>query len=440
MNNKSITTAPIFDEKQYIRMGILLLFVFVGGLGYWMAFSQLDSAAIAPGIVTVEGQRKTIEHLEGGIVAEVLVEDGDVVAKGQPLITLSAVAARTRFIQLNLIYYSLLAQEQRLHHERNGEKALSFSDDLLNNLQKYPSLEAALETQKRLFKARYNLKENELASISAKLLSISSDKEMYVEKIKQEEVAIYYLAKEAKVHEKLLASGYSSQLKTFEFKRTQAKYASSLIELKGRLQNSNLEELQVIKQKDVTVYRYIRDIEAELQEVSKVKDDTLELLIHAQDVLSRVVIKSPNAGQIVGLTVFNTGDVISPGETLLEVVPFNERLIIVAKLKPEDIDVIKVGQSAMVRLSAYSFRSTPLVSGIVIHVAADRLLNENTGAGNEGFTIKVSIEKSVLESLVGVELHPGMAAEVFINLKSRTPLDYLLGPLSLDLFRAFRES
>ncbi len=153
-----------------------------------------------------------------------------------------------------------------------------------------------------------------------------------------------------------------------------------------------------------------------------------------------MTITSPASGQVVGLNVFSKGDVISPGETLMEVVPLNKRLIIEAKVKPEDIDVIRLGQSALVRLSAYSFRTTPPISGEVIHVAADRLLKNRTDTlENDGFTIKVSINSAELDSLSDVQLHPGMPAEVFIQLKSRAPIDYLLEPLSLDIFRAFRE-
>lgn len=436
---KPIVNDSVFNERRYIAMGLLFLILFAGGFGGWITFSELDAAAIAPGTVTVEGQRKSIEHFEGGIVSEILVKDGDVVEKDQPLIKLSSVSARTRFIQLSLKYYSLLAQEQRLHAERSHATRLVFSDDLLNKEALFPSLNSALNTQTLLFNARLNVKKNELANIDVQLQSIRNDKAMYAAKLQQEELAYSYLIKELDIHEKLLAKGFSSKLQSIELKRTKANYSSSLIELKGRLLKQNMAELEAEQRKIATEYTYISEIEQELQEVSKLKDDTLELLVQAKDILSRVVIKSPSEGQVVGLSIFNKGDVISPGETLLEIVPFNERLIIVAKLKPEDIDVIKVGQSAMVFLSAYSFRTTPPVSGTVIHVAADRL-EERNGQESDGFTIKVSIEQSVLAGLSDVELHPGMPAEVYIKLKSRTPLDYLLAPLSLDFFRAFRES
>lgn len=427
-----------FDDQIYIKVGLILFLIFGIGLGGWMTFSKLDSAAIAPGIVSVEGERKFVEHLEGGIVSEVLVRDGDVVAKDQPLIKLSSVTALTRFTQLNIKYYSLLAQQERLHHERNNSEELTFSYTLLKKVNEFPTLASVLETQKLLFYARMEMKHSQILSLNAQLRSIRSDKRMYREKIKKEKIAFSYIEKEVVIHEGLSAKGYSSELKNFELKRTRAKYASDLIDLEGRLRNSYTTELDMKEQRSAMQYGYIANVEQELQEVAKIKDDTLELLVQAEDVLSRVVIKSPNAGQIVGLTVFNKGDVISPGETLLQVVPFNERLIVVAKLKPEDIDVLKVGQKAMVRLSAYSFRSTPPIEGTVIHVAADRIIKPENN-GDDSFVIKVSISKENLDTLEGVELHPGMPAEVFIKLKSRSALDYLLEPLSLDLFRAFRE-
>lgn len=439
MDKDSTPTIYIFNDKNYFKAGLFFLFVFAGGFGYWMCFTQLDSAAIAPGIISVEGQRKTVEHFEGGIVEQVVVQDGDIVTVNQPLIRLSSVTARTRFTQLNLKYFGLLAQLQRLQHERANKKELIFNNELLNAVSTYPALVSVLETQRFLFQARLNLRTTQLSTLDTKLVGISEDKKMLQGKVEQEKLALSFLEKEIIMNDALLKDGYASKLKTYELKRTHAQYSSTIIDLKGSIQNKTISTLEAQKDKMAIVFQYISDVEQELQEVTKVKDDTLELLVQAEDVLSRVVIKSPHAGQVVGLSIFGKGDVISPGETLLEVVPLDERLIIIATLKPEDIDVIKVGQEAVVRLSAYSFRTTPPIKGKVIHVDADRLKGKN-GIENEGFTIKISIDKQDLDNLTDVKLHPGMPAEVYINLKSRTPIDYLLEPLSLDLFRAFRES
>ncbi|TEW56152.1 HlyD family type I secretion periplasmic adaptor subunit [Psychromonas sp. RZ22] len=438
MISNTKNSSHIFDGKDYVKVGVFCLFIFAGGLGSWMALSQLDSAAIAPGIISVEGQRKAVEHLEGGIVEAVLINDGDAVEVNQPLIRLSAVTARTHFVQLKLKYYSLLAQQQRLHHERKLAEKLIFDPILLEAVGEYPSLGSVLETQQLLFNARMSMKHSELLSFDTKLLGLESDKKVLVKKIEQEKIAMWLLNKEVNMHDKLLDQGYSSHLKSYELKRTKAKYSGSLIELNGQLQNNEMISLEARQQQTATKFRFISEVESELQDITKVKDDTLEQLVKAEDILSRVIIKSPHKGQIVGLSVFNKGDVVSPGETLLQVVPLDERLIVVAKLKPEDIDVVKLGQVVMVRLSAYSFRSTPPIAGEVIHVAADRL-DDNSNSATDGFIIKVSLNKRDLEKLNDVELHPGMPAEIFIKLKSRTPLDYLLEPLSLDLFRAFRE-
>ena len=323
MDNVNMEQTYTFDDQHYFKAGLFFLIIFAGGLGSWMCFSKLDSASIAPGIVSVEGQRKEIQHFEGGIVDQVLVHDGDIVEVNQPLIKLSAIAARMRFTQLNLKYYGLLAQQQRLKHERLKAKEIRFSDELLNAVLEYPALASVLETQKFLFKARLNLRNSQLSGLDAKLRGIKSDKQALLEKIEQEKIASSFLNKEVTMNDSLLKDGYASQLKIYELKRTQAQYSSSIIDLDGRFKNRDMAELETKQQKNSIEYQYIRDIEQELQEVTKSKDDTLELLVQAEDVLSRVVITSPHAGQIVGLTVFNKGEVIIPGETLLEVVPLN---------------------------------------------------------------------------------------------------------------------
>lgn len=439
MKNEQIKQLQHFNDNRYIVLGMLVFLLVASAFVYWAFFSKLDSAAIAPGIISVEGQRKAVEHLEGGIVESVLVRDGDMVQENQPLIKLSAVAAKTRYTQLNLKYFGLLAQTERLHSERAMKEALIFSDKLLKAVSSFPSLAAVLDTQRYLFKARTDLRKSQMETIEAKLSGLQSDQVVLMEKMKQEKLALSFLQKELSMNDTLLKGGYSSQLRVYELKRNRAQFNANLIDLKGRLQNTELAQLQAEQEKIALQHKYIAEIGRELQDVNKSKDDTLEQLVQAKDVLSRVVITSPHQGKVVGLTVFNRGDVISPGETLLEVVPVDERMIVVATLKPEDIDVVNIGQSALIRLSAYNFRTTPPINGTIIHVAADRLLESKQEQERAGFKIKISLDKGELDNLKGVSLHPGMPAEVYVHLHSRTPIDYLLEPLSLDLYKAFRE-
>ncbi len=273
------------DDKLYIKAGLLLIVIFAGLFSYWLFFTKLNSAAIAPGLVIVEGQRKAIEHLEGGIVDRVFVKEGEVVKANQPLIQLSSVSAKTRYIQLTLKHFSLLAQQERLHHERINAETLLFSEPLLLASEQYPSLQTVLQTQKLLFSARMKLRSSQLASIDAQYKGILNDKRVLKAKVKQEQVASDYLNKEVSMHDKLLNDGYSSQIKTFELKRTQARFSSSMIELQGRLQNRTMAEEEVKQNRLATEFHYISNVEQELQEINKNIDDTLELLTRAKDIL-----------------------------------------------------------------------------------------------------------------------------------------------------------
>ncbi|MCE2594729.1 HlyD family type I secretion periplasmic adaptor subunit [Motilimonas cestriensis] len=426
------------NPRRYIIAGLLVL-LFGGGFSvYWLCFTYLDSAAIAPGTITVEGKRKSIEHFEGGIVERVLVKEGDMVEAGEPLIELSSISAKTRFSQLQQKLYSSLAQKQRLESERNGAETLEFSQDLLVAAESHPALLSVMKTQQLLFSGRQKLMQSELAVLDARLERVASDRVALEQKLKQEKRAFEYLRQEAAMHEELLPAGYTSKLKALEIQRTKARLSGDLMDLEGRLRNREMAQLEIHQQRLSMKHQNISQIEQELQELAKVMDDTVEQLTQAKDVLSRVVLSSPSTGRVVGLSVFNRGDVISPGETLMQVVPENDRLIVEASLKPEDIDVITKGQKAMVRLAAYSFRTTPPIEGEIIHVAADRLVSKDK-SHEEGFVIKVAINPDDLAHLKNVKLHPGMPAEVFVVLNKRRPIDYLLEPLQLDLYRAFRE-
>lgn len=426
------------NPSRYIFAGLMVLLLGGGFSIYWLWFTSIDAAAIAPGVISVESKRKSIEHYEGGIVDTVLVSEGDEVAEGDALIELSSIAAETRFTQLQQKYYSNLAQKQRLESERNGEQKLFFTEDLLDASEQYPSLTSLMKTQQLLFNGRLKLRESELAVLDARLARFSSDKRALAKKLDKERLAYGYLQQESNMHDELLPAGYTSKLKSLELLRSKARLSGYLIDLEGQLQNREIALLEIHQQRVAMQHQYISEIEQELQELSKVMDDTVEQLAQAKDVLSRVVLKSPNSGKVVGLSVFNRGDVISPGETLMQVVPENDRLIVEANLKPTDIAAVSKGQKAMVRLSAYNFRNTPPIEGEVIHIAADRITDGNKDQ-EESFTIKVALNSEALANVENVRLHPGMPAEVYVLLKQRSPIDYLLEPLQLDLYKAFRE-
>ncbi len=428
-----------FSYKKYIKAGLICLLV--GGMMtyFWLIKAQLESAAIAQGVIGVEGNRKTIAHLEGGIVDKVLVHEGDLVKEGQTLITLSPIAAKAKVGQLELRYFSSLAQQNRLESERHADDEVIFSPVIFDAAQRYPSLNAVIKTQQSLFISRRKMLVSQLQVLKTRLEGAESDSASYRSQLQRQEQAYKFMQEELDMQNKLLQNGYTSKLQAIELKRNLAMLSSDLMQLKGQLDSLDNSKAEIKEQMQAVKHQFVSEVENDLQNVSQTVDDAQEQLASAKDVLHRLTIVSPHSGRVVGLTVFSHGDVISPGETVMQVVPDNDDLIVEAMLKPEDIDLVHKGQKAMIRLSAYNYRTTPMFDGEVLTVAADRLPDEERRDQQQGFKIKVAIKPDQLKKYPEVSLYPGMPAEVYVVKNKRSPMDYLLEPLDIGLLRAFRE-
>lgn len=428
-----------FSYKKYIKAGVICVLAGLLMTYFWLIKAQLESAAIAQGIVGVEGNRKTIAHLEGGIVDQVLVHEGDMVQAGQTLITLSPVAAKASVAQLELRYFSSLAQQNRLESERHADDEVIFSPKIFEAAKRYPSLNSVVKTQQSLFASRRQMLVSQLQVLKTRLASAETDGTSYSRQLQRQQQAYRFLQEELDMQSKLLQDGYTSKLQAIELKRNLALLSSDLVGLQGQLDSLENSKAEIKEQMQSVKHQFVSGVESELQDVSQVVDDAQEQLANAKDVLQRLTIVSPHSGRVVGLTVFSKGDVISPGETVMQVVPDNDELIVEAMLRPEDIDLVHSGQKAMIRLSAYNYRTTPMFDGKVINVAADRLPDEERRDQKQGFKIKVAIQPEQLKEHPNVTLYPGMPAEVYVVKNKRSPMDYLLEPLDIGLLRAFRE-
>ncbi len=432
-------TEETFTYKKYIRAGMICVAIGCVMTYFWLIRAQLESAAIAQGIVSVEGNRKTIAHLEGGIVDRVLVQEGELVKEGQTLITLSPVAAKARVGQLELRYFSSLAQQNRLESERHADEEIIFSPEIFEAAKRYPSLNAVMKTQQALFVSRRKMVVSQLQVLTTRLEGAESDSATYHRQLQRQEQAYKFMQEELDMQQKLLKNGYTSKLQAIELKRNLAMLSSDLMQLQGQLDSVENSKAEYQEQMQAVKHQFVSNVESELQDVSQTVDDAQEQLASAKDVFHRLTIVSPHSGRVVGLAVFSHGDVISPGETVMQVVPDNDTLIVEATLKPEDIDLVHQGQRAMIRLSAYNYRTTPMFDGEVLTVAADRLPDEERRDQKQGFKIKVTIKPEQLKEHPDVRLYPGMPAEVYVVKNKRSPMDYLLEPLDIGLLRAFRE-
>lgn len=407
---------------------------------FWSAKAQLNAAAIAPGVIAVETNRKSIEHLEGGVVQDIYVKEGETVVKGQPLLRLSDIAAKGNFNQIKGRLINEIAQRDRLQSERLGLEKPRFSDLIADAMLTDIEVVNLVERQTSLFNSRRKLHESELLVLEARLNRVYGEKETVENKLEQQNHAFQLLKQEQSMHDRLIRDGYSSKLRSIELQRSGAMLLSDLATLRGSLDNLDLAVAEINEQKANIVHRFNTELDKEYQDHAKAVNELSEELEKAKDVLQRVEIKSPRDGKILGLNVYSEGQVIQRAEKLLEVVPVDDLLIVEAFLNPNDIDDVRKDLEVFIRLGSYNFRTTPLLPGRILNIAADRVPDKENKNANTGYRIKVEIDRDSLAEHTQLALYPGMPAEVYITLKKRTLMDYLLEPLSLGILKAFRES
>jgi len=425
-----------FNTARIISLCSLFILLTVGGFLYWATTAQLSSASIANGSLIVESQRKKIQHLQGGWVKAIYVKEGQEVQKGDLLLELANTKADADYYRLMLRSISLKANIERLQAELTEETTITWSTvfhdevnsaDVINILNNQ-----TLQFQQALL--RNDLRTSQYLQ----------NKEQLTEQIRGSRSQLKSIGRQLKLVNKeitmmdgLLKKGYVSQTKMFEVQRHQASIESQREELKTRI-NVSTRQLTSLKQDfEAKNIELKQSLSSQSTQLEKEWLDTHQALKTALDVRSRIKLKSEHAGTIVGLNVHSVGGVVNPGDVLMEIVPNNEELIVQALIKPEDIDVVRQGQVAQVRLSAYNIRKTPPISGKVIYVAADRLKQQ--GKEESGYLVKIQLAKEEIRKLKNVELYPGMPTDVLILLENRTLWDYLTAPLFNSYYKAFRE-
>ncbi|WP_194435336.1 HlyD family type I secretion periplasmic adaptor subunit [Vibrio fluminensis] len=425
-----------FSVSANIKYALALVLILLFGFGYWASFAELSSAAIARGMVIVESKRKPVQHLEGGIVKQIHVEDGQNVEQGELLVTLDSSQAQARFLGLQAQWQSDLARLNRLQAELQDDSEIKFDARLLERDQQ-PRIQTILETQTKLFEKRRALQIGENKILLEKVAQAKSDLKGLQLRFKADKKTLLYLGQQVEMHEKLLETGNTSRSKLLDLKRESSELEGDLAELTAKINRAIRSVSEAELQDENAEYLYAKQLGEEIQQLEKAINETAEAMNNAEQVLSRVEIRAPQAGIVVGLTIYSSESVISPGEKIMEIVPQQDLLIIEAMLKPEDIDNVYESLSTEVRLTAYNFRRTPPIRGQLIHISADTIVDQTTG--EPAYLAKVQLEQADLKQLDNVTLYPGMPAEVMILLNEQTPLDYLLGPLSVSAYRAMRE-
>ena len=428
------------DDRRFRWLGILIVLIVFGGFGTWAFLAPLSSAAHAPGVIAVESYRKTVQHLEGGIVKAIGVRDGQAVAKDQILITLEDTQPRGQLEVYRGQYFITLAREARLIAQRDGLGAVQYPPELLEN-QKEDRVHDAIRVQNQTFRARRAAQDGEIGvyqqqigQLQAKASGIRS------QKASRDELVGSFRG-ELEDFRSLLREGYAEKQKVRELERNLANTEGQLGELVSNLAATDL-QISETKLKILQLNKEMqREVAKELAEVQAQLFELREKMQAVKDTVARTVIRAPHAGTVLDLTVHTLGAVIKPGAKLLDIVPQGERLIVEAKVSPIDIDRVRAGQTAEVRFSAFKMRDTPRIDGKVLALSADRLIDESDPQKSPYYLARVEITPEGLKDLARqkLDLLAGMPAEVLINTGERTLFDYLVDPIKHSMARAFIE-
>jgi HlyD family secretion protein len=418
-------------------MGYAAIVLFFGGFGAWAAIASLASAAIAPGVVSPDGNRKTVEHLEGGIVREIHVREGDRVYAGQMLVSLEDVSARAEFEELRERFVHLVSLEARLLTEQAAADSIVLPS-ALDGLDPV-IIDPAMTAQRRLFESRRATRAGREQILRQQILQLEAEINGLHEVIAAQDEQFALIGQEIEGVQTLYEKGLSRLPQLLELKRAQADVRADRATNRAQIAR-NQQAIGETRLQLLTMREQLQEQVAE--ELSQVRTDLAAVrsqLPSREDVLTRTVVTAPLAGTVMNVRVTTTTGVVDPGEPLLDLVPDDPRLVIDARVKPTDMDTVHAGQAARVLFPAYGQRNLPQIFGQLRSISADRMADERTG--EPYFLAKVEIAPAELARVApDIALSPGMPADVMIVTGEQTLLDYLVRPFIESVTKSFRES
>ena len=419
--------------EQPRRIGLFIFFLVFGVFGLWAALAPLDSAAYAPGKVTVRSYKKIVQHLEGGIVKDILVRDGDRVEAGDPILVLDETQSAAQLGVARSRYIALKVREARLIAERDGLDRVIYPETLSRN---DPQVMEEIAAQNEIFAARKSANEGNIEILEQRIEQLQT-KVAGLRALREtkEELAASYGADLEDTRE-LLSQGFSERTRLRELERNLAAYRGEAAELTANIATTEVQIGETRSQILLQEREFRNEVVNELSQTQTELKDVNERIFALQHVVQRTTVRAPDSGIVNGMQVHTIGGVIAPGSAIAEIVPASDELIIEASVSPIDIDRVSAGQEASVRFSTFG-SSVPTIYGRVLSLSADALTNESTNATY--YLARVEVTPEGMTDLGDLILLPGMPAEVFINTGSRTFLQYLFKPLSNAVARSFNE-
>jgi len=421
--------------RRIVILSLVTIVIGFGGTLGWASVSKLQIAVPAPGVIVSAGRRKTISLMDPGILKQLLVAEGDTVAAGQVLLRLDDVQATSAVDAAAAQYWGAMAQATRLQAEALDSRTLIYPPEL-QRAAKDPAIAAELEAERHLFEARWATFDSTVQIGQRRIDQQRATEAALQGEIREVALRLQLFAQDQSATREMLAKGLATRVHANELERSAAELRGQLNDLAGHL----AETRQLIAQTELEILNAAQsrrsDITKDRTTVEAQLADAGTRLRAARDLLERRVITAPEAGVVTDLKFFTPGSSISAGQPVLDLVPAGSALLVEATVSPTDIEHVHVGQAVNMRLTAYKAHQVPVVTGHLVYVSADRLLDPQN---QPVFKVRAALDADALKGLHGVALYAGMPADVLIIEGSRSALDYLISPIRDSIRHAMHE-
>ncbi|MDN3562858.1 HlyD family type I secretion periplasmic adaptor subunit [Paeniroseomonas aquatica] len=427
--------APAPRTRGTVIFGLFVfLFFVVGGVG-WAVFAPLAEASIAPGVIKVEGSRRTIQHLEGGIVEEILVRDGAKVEQGQVLMRLDDIESSVMVETQRAQRWALMAQDARLNAELSRAREIAFPPELLASI--HPRAIDSIAGQRALFEARTASLLSQLQVLEARINQQTAVIQGARGQLASTRRQLTLIKQEEEMTRALVTQGLQRLPQLLSLQRSSAGLDGTIEDLNSQIDRANGSIAESRRQIQQTEEQRMQDNSLEVRDVRGKLAEAEEKLRAAADVMTRREIVAPESGTVVNQRIFTLGAVVKPGDPVMDLVPNHDRLIAEVNVQPYDIDVVYPGLKSEIRLPAFKQRLVPYLHGQVTWVAADVTTNDQTR--QQYYRAYVLIDQDQLASLPNVFLTPGMPVEAHVQVGERSFFRYITQPIRDSFHRAFRE-
>lgn len=421
---------------RHLLAGGLIVLLLAVGVGGWASTTQIAGALIAQGSIVVDSNVKKVQHPTGGVVGKLNVQDGDRVKAGDILVQLDDTITRANLAIVTKGLDELGARKARLEAERDGAESVSFPANLLARGNE-PSVDVAVTNERKLFELRRSARLGQKAQLKQRITQLQDEirglsaqqeaKAREITLINQELGGVRELWKNNLVQITRLTALERDGARV---EGERAQLVASVAQAKGKITETELQIIQIDQDLSSEVAKDMREVDAKFGEF-------VERKVTAEDQLKRIDLRAPQDGIVLESKVHTVGGVIPAGDTIMQIVPESDNLLVEARVNPHDIDQVQIGQSAVLRFSAFNLRTTPEINGTITRISADTTTDQRTG--QTYYTTRIAMPKSEIARLGDIKLIPGMPVEAFVQTGERTVMSYLMKPLQDQFMRAFRE-